>query len=134
MARNNNEHGDEEVAHFHTEATRARVVELYQSGHKLAAITAETGVPRATIYWILRREGIRTDRVARSNDDALSVGELLDTLRGAEQEIGRLTAELERERAITRWFLDQISVDRSQIVSAIGNVKPPARPRTRKTN
>ena len=121
---------ENEAVPFHSEETRARVIALYTEGHKLAEITRQTSVPRATIYWILKREGIRTDRVARTPDESLSMSDLLEALRRSEQEVGRLTAELERERAINRWFIERVTVkDR-----LAADLTTPARPaRTRNT-
>lgn len=122
----------EPVVPFHSEETRQHVIALYQSGHKLADITRETGVPRATIYWILKREGIRTDRVARSADEALSMSEVLEALRRSEQEVGRLTVELERERTINKWFLDRVVLPSGLPAELTGRAKP-ARPRSNPT-
>ena len=76
--------------------TRRRVAAMYQAGERLKAITEETNLSRPTIYWILRTEGIVPDRKPRV--DSLSMKELLEALRLADQEIGRLTADLERLR------------------------------------
>jgi transposase-like protein len=116
---------------FHTEETRGQVISLYTEGHKLAEITRQTGVPRATIYWILKREGIRTDRVARTPDEALSMSDVLEALRRSEQEVGRLTAELERERSITRWFMDRVVLP-AGVAAELTKPSRPARPRTTK--
>ena len=133
MAADKKPSGDKAVT-LHTAEKRTQVIELYQAGHKLADITSETGVPRATIYWILRQEGVRTDRVARSPDDALSMSELLDQLRRSEQETGRLRADLERERTITRWFVERI-VFSEELPTELKQVlrQQPARPRKRTT-
>jgi uncharacterized protein YerC len=132
MAGKNSGEDAAQVAHFHTEEARARVIEMYQTGHKLAEITRETGVPRATIYWILRREGISTNRVARTTDEALGMSEVLDALRRAEQEIGRLNGELARERAVTDWILSHVAIDRTAIIADLKHSTPaPARPRKR---
>ena len=114
---------------LHTEQTRARVIEMYQAGHKLADITRETGVPRATVYWILDREGIKTNRTSRGKDDAVSLTEVLDSLRRSEQEVGRLTAELERERQINRWFMDRVVIAGDLPAELAGPARGPARPR-----
>jgi transposase-like protein len=116
------------LAPFHSEETRGQVIALYTEGHKLAEITRQTGVPRATIYWILKREGIRTDRVARTPDEALSMSDVLEALRRSEQEVGRLTAELERERTITRWFMDRVILP-AGVAAELTKPARPARPR-----
>lgn len=116
---------------LHTEEKRARVVEMYQQGHRLAEITRETGVPRATVYWILDREGVKTNR-NRTKDEALTMTEVLAALQRSEQEVGRLTAELERERQINRWFMDRVVTD--DLPAALtGPVRGPARPRRNPT-
>jgi transposase-like protein len=122
-----NGNGDNAVP-FHSEETRQQVINLYQEGHRLADITRETGVPRATIYWILKREGIRTDRVARSGDEMLSMGDVLEALRRSEQEVGRLTAELERERSVNRWFMERVTMP-DDISTELTAPAKPARPR-----
>ena len=67
---------------------------MYQAGERLKDITEETGLGRPTIYWILKTEGVVPDRQPRI--DSLSVQELLEALRLAHEEIGRLRAELDR--------------------------------------
>jgi hypothetical protein len=39
-----------------------RVAALYSGGARLDDIVTETGVPRATIYWMLRQRGLRPSR------------------------------------------------------------------------
>lgn len=123
---------DEAAVPFHSEETRQEVISLYQQGHRLADITRETSVPRATIYWILKREGIRTDRVARTSDEALSMSDVLEALRRSEQEVGRLSQELERERAVNRWFMDRVVLPDDITAELVVPAKP-ARPRRNPT-
>ena len=125
------DNGNGDAVPFHSEETRQQVIALYQEGHRLADITRETGVPRATIYWILKREGIRTDRVARSGDEMLSMSDVLDALRRSEQEVGRLMAELERERSVNRWFMDRVTMPAD--IAAELTPPAPARPRRNPT-
>lgn len=44
---------------------RERVVAMYKAGVKLTEITRETGVPRGTIYYLLKEEGINPSRQAQ---------------------------------------------------------------------
>lgn len=133
MARKQAPRGDEpiQLPSQHSEETRQRVIDMYKAGHRLAEITAETSVPRATIYYILKREGIRTDRVARGPDEALSMSDVLDELRRAMEEVGRLREALDRERAVTRWFLDHITIPPDVLEELSGRpTRGPARPRS----
>lgn len=135
-----------------TDDLRSRVIDLYKSETKLAEITRQTSVPRATIYWILKQEGVTPNRV-KVGSDGPSVAELVNDLREAEREIGSLRARLaEAERCAVFYryiamFMDQIGlqpppgcqawvpditameVDTGRQVLEI-QLKSPARPRT----
>jgi AcrR family transcriptional regulator len=78
-----------------TEDTYDRVVELYMSGARLKDITAETGVPRPTIYYALRKRGLTPTRT-KASDETITVSDVLQQLAAANREIGRLQARLEQ--------------------------------------
>jgi HAMP domain-containing protein len=76
-----------------------RVVEMYLSAAKLDEITAETGVLRPTIYYILNKRGIRPQRTRRAAPSEVNTDQLLQRLDAQAREIGRLQAEVESLRA-----------------------------------
>jgi hypothetical protein len=70
--------------------TSEQIIAMYKAGEKLIAITKATGVPRASIYWVLRKEGITPDRIAKPSSESMTVIEVLDRLRTTERENGEL--------------------------------------------
>jgi DNA invertase Pin-like site-specific DNA recombinase len=76
--------------------TEARVVAMYEAGDKLIDITKATGLPRATIYWVLQRAGVQPGRVRKPAANAVTVIEVLDRLRETERYVGRLLALLDQ--------------------------------------
>ena len=100
----------------------SRVIEMYQEGARLVDITRETGVPRATIYFLLRRNGISTDRLGQSGD-AIGASELLTRLQQSERENGVLRNKIEKLEAIIEYL--------SAFTKAVrpADDRAPARPR-----
>ena len=76
-----------------------RVVEMYRSAAKTSEITAETGVPRPTIYWILQKRGITPSRAKRAPVE-VNTDHLLQRLDAQAREIGRLEAEVASKDAL----------------------------------
>ena len=103
------------------------VIRMYQEGYKLSEITAETHVPRATIYWLLKRNGIPTDRIASGASTGVSGQELLDRLRQTERENGAL-----REQVLKLQTLVDYLSTFTQAVRPTSDGAGPARPRTRR--
>lgn len=93
-----------------TDETRERVITLYQEGKPLAEITRLTRVPRATIYWILNKEGIRPDRTAAKAGESVTVGDILAELRTTERENGRLKGELDKRDHVITYLLELMQV------------------------
>lgn len=89
------------------DSTKDEVVRLYQAGVKTQDITDQTGVPRPTIYWILNERGVRPSRTKRA-PDGIDTAQVLERLAAAEREIGRLTAELARERSLNEALLERM--------------------------
>lgn len=75
-----------------------RVVAMYLQGARLKDITAETGVPRPTIYWALQKRGLKPSREKR-NVEEVNTSQVLEQLAAANREIGRLTTLLEQREA-----------------------------------
>ncbi len=46
-----------------TSEQKAGVVALYQSGETIRRITEETGVPHSSVYYVLARAGVETNRL-----------------------------------------------------------------------
>ena len=104
------------------------VIRMYQEGYKLADITRETHVPRATIYWLLKRAGVSTNRIATAaRGDSVSASELLDRLREAQRE-----ADAYREKCIKLEALVDYLSTFTQAVRPPGDgaTRSPSRPRT----
>lgn len=76
------------------DVTKQKVIRMYEAGERLSAITAETGLSKPSIYWVLHSAGIKPSR--RVRNDQLSAQELLEALKESEREVGRLQAEIER--------------------------------------
>lgn len=89
------------------DATRDKVVEMYQAGAKTEEITAETGVIRPTQYFILQQRGIMPRRTRRT-PPGVTVDQLLERLSAAEREIGRLRALLEVREAELNELAEEI--------------------------
>lgn len=80
------------------EETKDKAVALYLSGKKYADITAELGVPMATIIsWLDERGHVRS-RLKRP-DGQVTVDQLLTRLAASERENGELKAEVRRLKA-----------------------------------
>ncbi len=71
-----------------TEQT-AGVVALYQQGVTIREITAQTGVPHSSVYYVLKRAGIETNRLRV--DRATPLTERMSTL---EQRVVELEAQI----------------------------------------
>jgi hypothetical protein len=103
------------------------VIRMYQEGATTAEITRETHVPRATIYWLLKRYDIPTDRITKPVGGIVSTSELLDRLREAERENGVLREKVIKLEAL----VDYLSVFTQAVRPAGDGVsRAPARPRT----
>ncbi len=79
----------------HGDETKDRVVAMYQAGARTADIEAETGVPRPSIYMILKQQGIQPSRQKARVPMDLTVDQLLEQLAGRDRQIGRLQARIE---------------------------------------
>jgi transposase-like protein len=91
-----------------SEQDRDRIVELYQQGTKLVEITRLTGVPRSTIYWVLRKRGVEPERITRPSRESLGVDEVLAQLAEANRTIGQLQERLDRERALNEALMQRL--------------------------
>ena len=86
----------------------ARVVSMYESGERLIDITRATGVPRASIYWVLRKEGITPSRMPKPSGEMMSVHDVLDRLRTTERENGQLRERLAAAEAVNAELMTQL--------------------------
>jgi hypothetical protein len=71
---------------------------MYDAGKKYADITAETGVPMATIISWLHARGRVPSRLKRPSGE-VTVDQLLTRLAASEREKGELQAEVRRLKA-----------------------------------
>jgi len=108
------------------------VIRMYQEGYKLSEITKETHVPRATIYWLLKRNGISTDRIARASGTGVSGTELLDRLRATERENGALRDQVAKLQTLVDYLQTFTRAVRPSEDGHDGQAPPPrpSRPRT----
>lgn len=79
----------------HSDTTKDRVVEMYQAGARTVDIEKETGVPRPSIYMILRQQGISPSRQKARVPMNLTIDQLLEQLAARDRTIGRLQARIE---------------------------------------
>lgn len=91
------------------ERRRDQVVEMYKAGYKMAEIAAETGFPQGTLFWVLRKRGIKPDRYGRGEEDeGVSSSDLLTELRSALRENGQLRDRVERQQAIIDALMERL--------------------------
>lgn len=92
-----------------TAEEKATIVEMYSRGEKLIDITRATGATRSTIYWVLSKAGIEPERIAKpAMAEGMNSSDLLDALRAALVENGRLREALDRERALNEALLERL--------------------------
>jgi hypothetical protein len=72
---------------------RQKVVDLYRQGTRLRDITAETGMDRPTIYWILRTANVRPDR--NKSGESVSAETLLERIEELQRAIGKQQAYID---------------------------------------
>lgn len=89
------------------DATKDQVCDLYKVGTKLGDITAQTGVPRPSIFWILEQRGIKPNRTKQRSEE-VNVGQVLEQLSAAQREVGRLQEALNRQQALNEALLDKL--------------------------
>jgi hypothetical protein len=105
------------------EDVQLRVVEMYKANAKTAEITRATHVPRASIYWVLERHGIRPNRLGMGRQgDAMTVDEVLDRLRDVERENGELRAKCDRLQATLDTLLDRLGITPAAATRALSPV------------
>ena len=85
-----------ELMEAHPQDLRKQIVARYLAGEKLAAIEADTGVSRPTIYAYVKAAGYMPQRRANT---PVHINDLMDRLAEANQTIGRLETELAAARA-----------------------------------
>lgn len=112
------------------EARRAHVVAMYQAGHKMKDIAAETGFPQGTLYWVLRRAGIKPGRYAQGDEaeNAPSFDEVLTQLRMSEREVGRLRDRCERQELLIEELFGRLGEKPTK-----NGARTPVRPATPRT-
>jgi hypothetical protein len=119
-----------------TESLRQQALRLYKEGHKVEDIRAQTGVPKATLYWLLQKEGITPDRTQAP--DVMTMEQLLKLYNEAQNEIGHqrtVIAELmaeNRELVVIAKLLKRLGIDPND--TTVGTMKAsvrklPSRPR-----
>jgi hypothetical protein len=94
------------MATTHTNAVRAKVIELYLAGKKNEEITRITRVPRATIYSILAQEGIRPNRLSPPGEGAADWRRLAEE---RQREIGRLEQVVADQDAAIRRLVKMVA-------------------------
>lgn len=72
-----------------------RVIELYLEGAKLDDIVTDTGVSRATVYYLLQSRGIKPSRRTRTTDPSVKLQDVIDQLVAAEKRNAQLMIAVE---------------------------------------
>lgn len=76
------------------DGTRRRIIELYQEGETVKAISAAVGRPSSTIYYVLKSQDVARNRLGRKGlDEAARLRWALGRIR----ELDKLLRERERE-------------------------------------
>lgn len=88
-----------------SEEKRGEILALYEQGTKPRDIAVQMGIARSTVYSTLRRAAARIGSRPMGED---SLETVLSRLAEAERTIGRLQAELERERAVSAVLAEQL--------------------------
>lgn len=115
--------------------TKQRVLEMYQEGQLIEVITQETGVPKATIFDWVRKAGITPNRIQRPMQagHVEDLGTVIEERNRLRDELAVALSDLERERQITRWFLQRTLIDPAALAAELENaVRQPSRPRAKK--
>lgn len=98
-----------------TAQQREGIVSDYLAGRKLRQIEEDWNVPRATVYWVLQKEGVAPDRAQRNRrligDDKL-LAQLYEVIEGQQQQVTQLRETLEEVAVVLR---DSISTEVEQI-------------------
>lgn len=100
--------------------------------YTIAEITAETGVPKATIYDWRNKAGLPLNRLGTKPMQAgrVDTATLIEELARTQQALGVALSDLERERQITRWFLERTLLDPAALARELeASTRKPARPR-----
>lgn len=102
------------------EARRDKVVALYNEGLGLTQISAQTGFPRGSLYYILKQRGITPARYQRA-DSQMSADDLRAANRALERENTRLRNEVTKFKTLVVYL--------ETFLQANGKPTSPARPR-----
>jgi DNA-binding IclR family transcriptional regulator len=73
----------------YTQETVAKVIDLYKQNTKLSEIIEQTGVPRSTVYWMLRQHGVKLTRQPGVVREAATVEGWLEVIEQAVDQIRR---------------------------------------------
>ena len=101
----------------HDDATRSRVVEIYQQGAKMDAIEEETGVPRSTVYLILGEAGVGPSRlpsIAKRGEGASGLAFVMERLLETNTELTQARAEIDSLRAENATLRQKLSEARAR--------------------
>lgn len=63
-----------------TDKQRDTIIQMYRDGSKIDDIVTETDVSRASVYYILRSRGIKTNRRTKTGDPAVGLRDVMDQL------------------------------------------------------
>lgn len=79
-----------------TDKQRETIVSMYRDGERIEDIMDATNVSRATVYYILRSRGVKTNRRTRTGDPTVSLQDVMAQLIDAERRATRYRVMLER--------------------------------------
>lgn len=75
-----------------------QVIEAYQRGDKLRDITTALDVPRSTVYYILEKHGVTSNRVQRGR-----------RLGGGDQELAQLYDLIDAQQRVIEQLRDEVA-------------------------
>lgn len=79
-----------------TDKQRETIVSMYRDGDRIEEIMDATNVSRATVYYVLRSRGVKTNRRTRTGDPAVSLKDVMDQLVDCERRATEYRLLLER--------------------------------------
>ncbi len=104
------------------ESLRKEVIARYEAGDRVEDICRETGMPKATFYWVLNRYNVPKRNPMSSSEERLNVTDMLDRLMAQQEEIAALRSEVAKQRAVIEYL--------EAFTAAVRPNRPPARPRS----
>lgn len=111
------------------DATQEEIVKLYKAGHSTAEITRRTRVPRGSIYYVLKRKKVPTNRLGQTDGKPVTLAEQISLNRQLEQELTEVQAERDRLSTTLDTLLARLGLTPAKVARLINN--PTRQPATK---